>query len=218
MLVLNATLTGCAGDYSAIGGTDIAEELEDRAREGTLRVRAVLCNGSGYASGSGFAVGPSTLITNRHVAENTELLQLSTWDGRDVDVRIGTVSYVNDLAVLTVSGNLDVAFRAGERSAAPGDTVYAVGYPQGGAWTMTEGTLYDIVDGAVYEETGEIIRSTAGIEPGNSGGPLLDANGDLVGVVFAIDNRNGLSLAISADRLDDLGERATGRVGSDASC
>ena len=218
MVALGIVLTGCAGDYTAIRDADVTSELADRAREGTLRVRAILCNGAGYASGSGFAVGPRTLITNRHVAENTELLQLSTWDGRDVDVRVGTVSYVNDLAVLEIIGTLDVSFRVGDSSAAPGDTVYAVGYPQGGAWTLTEGTLYDIVDGEVYEETGEIIRSTAGIEPGNSGGPLLDTNGDLVGVVFAIDRRNGLSLAISADRLDDLEDKATSRVGSTTSC
>lgn len=209
-------LTGCAEDYSPTHMGLVDEMVETRARESTLRVRAILCNGAGYASGSGFAINENTLVTNRHVAENTSLLQLSTWDGRDYSVSIGSVSYLNDLAILRVTGNLIEPLKIGS-GIVEGQTVYAVGYPMGGAWTLTSGEVYDIVDGMEYGETGNVIRMTAGVEPGNSGGPLLDEIGNVVGVVFAQDLRNGLNLAISSERVEELAVEGES-VGTRDSC
>lgn len=216
-LLATTLLTGCASDYvSSERARTPSESVETAARQATLRVRAIGCTTAEFGSGSAFALDRDTLVTNRHVAQNTRRLQVTTWDGRDYEIKVGSVSYVNDLAVLEVDGTLGETLDVGS-AVSEGQTVYAVGYPLGGAWTMTVGEVHDIVDGEEYEETGDVIRMTAAIEPGNSGGPLLDEEGRLVGVVFAIDTLNGLGLAISAEQLGALADAST-QVGTSRAC
>jgi S1-C subfamily serine protease len=210
------TLAGCAGDYQGTTAKRPGADIETIAREATLRVRSIGCTSDRFGSGSAFVIDGDTLVTNRHVAEGTRRLQLSTWDGRDFEVRVGSISHLNDLAILRIDETIEDTLTRGP-SIQKGQTVHAVGYPLGGAWTLTTGEVYDIIDGAEYDETGDIIRMTAGIQPGNSGGPLLDEEGRVVGVVFAIDTLSGLGLAISAERIDTL-SRATTRVGTEESC
>jgi S1-C subfamily serine protease len=75
-----------------------AESARQRAAEVTMRVRNRSCDG--VATGSGFAVGPRRLVTNRHVVEGAEELQLDTWDGRSVSVAVHQVAYLHDLALI----------------------------------------------------------------------------------------------------------------------
>jgi len=216
VLLLAVAGGGCASDYESSGTNEANAALENVAREATLRVRSIGCTAAGLGTGSAFVIDGNTLVTNRHVAEGTREIQLSTWDGRDFKVSVGSISHINDLAVLRIQETVKETFTRGP-SAEEGQTVHAVGYPLGDAWTLTSGEIYDIVDGDEYGETGKVIRMTAGVQPGNSGGPLLDDEGRVVGIVFAMDTRNGLALAISAERLDDL-PQATTRVGTRESC
>lgn len=207
--VVPLALSACAQDYTPDGSQPAEEttsdEIEQIAREATLRVRAVGCSPANSGTGSAFVLGERVLVTNRHVVEGSQLLQLSTWDGRDYDVKVVSASYLDDLAVLTVDESLGVRLRIAG-SAQPGQRVFAVGYPGGGPWTLTVGEVYDTVSGSRYEQSGDVLRVTAEIRPGNSGGPLLDASGDLLGAVFAIDMSSGLGLVISADQVRGLVE------------
>ena len=219
LCLLAVTSLGCAADYNAAANTDresLAADVEEIARKATLRVRAVGCSTDLFSIGSAFAIGGDTLITNRHVAENTQMLQVSTWDGRDYDVKVGSVSYLNDLAVLRIDGSIENSLEIGP-PVTEGQAIFAVGYPQGGAWTLTSGKVYDVIEGSEYSEQGKVIRMTADVQPGNSGGPLLDVNGMVVGVVFAQDERNGLNLAIIADQIEVLANSTVG-VGTKESC
>jgi S1-C subfamily serine protease len=211
VIVATSAMSSCAAsDYDpqsstsrvAIEGrTGIgAREVERVARETTLRVRAVGCGFMSGANGTAFAVGPSLLVSNRHVVEKSRLLQVSTWDGRDFEVPISAFIFLNDLALIAVDGKLPESIVIGDRPR-EGDTVHAVGYPGGGAFTISAGSVVDVVAGAPYGERGTVVRSTNRIEGGNSGGPLLDSSGRLVGVVFAVDSRNGLTLAVGAEQI-----------------
>lgn len=207
--VVPFVLGACAQDYAPDGSRPAEQttpdEIEQIAREATLRVRAVGCSPFNSGTGSAFVLGERVLVTNRHVVEGSQLLQLSTWDGRDYDVKVVSASYLDDLAVLTVNEPLGVRLRlAGP--AQPGQRVFAVGYPGGGPWTLTVGEVHDTVPGSRYGEAGEVLRVTAEIRPGNSGGPLLDESGNLLGAVFAIDTSSGLGLVISADQVRSLVE------------
>lgn len=214
-LTLMASL-GCAADYDASKvDNSVTADVATIARKATLRVRALGCSSS-LSTGSAFAIGGDMLVTNRHVAENTRMLQVSTWDGKDFDIKVGSVSYVNDLAVLRIDGSIENSLEIGS-PVSEGQAVFAVGYPEGGAWTMTSGKVYDVIDGGEYSEQGKVIRTTADVQPGNSGGPLLDAAGMVVGVVFAQDPRNGLNLAISAAQIEVL-VGLTVEVGTNESC
>jgi S1-C subfamily serine protease len=181
------------------------DSAERKARTLTVRVRNVSCEGVG--TGSGFALSDHVLITNRHVLAGAESLEVSTWDGKTFTVGTARVGVLGDLGVAVVGGTLP---RAGEYGPAPKqrDRITVVGYPRGGPLTLSEGTVIDRVDGAEFDVEGTVVRVTATVVPGNSGGPVLDAKGRVVAIVYAIETATGFGLAIPVDtmrRLVDAG-------------
>ena len=178
-----------------------SESAERRARRQTVRVRNTGCEG--ISTGSGFALDETTLITNRHVLAGADELEVSTWDGRTFTVNSAEVGRLGDLGIATVSGALPEQVRLGP-AVARGDRVRVVGYPLGGELTINEGTVVDRVAGERFGIPGEVLRLTATVMPGNSGGPVFDAEGRIAGVVFAIELATRLALAIPAETLQEL--------------
>ena len=108
-----------------------------------MRVRNRSCDG--VATGSGFAVGPRRLVTNRHVVEGAEELQLDTWDGRSVSVAVHRVAYLHDLALIATLEPLPRVALLAADDPEPGARVTAVGFPLGGPLTQTRGKVVDRV-------------------------------------------------------------------------
>ncbi len=177
-----------------------------RARRITVRVRNLSCQG--VALGSGVALGPDLLVTNRHVLAGAEDLEVSTWNGRTFDVASAQVGVLGDIGLVRVEGRLPLAGAYG-RPPEEGDPVTAVGYPRGGPLTLSEGVVVDRVDGANFDVPGTVVRLTTTVRPGNSGGPLLDRRGRIAAIVYAIERGTGFGLAIPVDTLGRL-ERAGG--------
>jgi S1-C subfamily serine protease len=132
------------------------------------------------SSGTGFAVSASGLIlTNRHVVEQCKVIAVEGWG----TATLKAVDQSNDLALLKIDGNPSpVTFRGNPIRI--GDTVFAVGYPYAGLL----GSGPNFTDGLVSSITGidndsRFLQFTAPVQPGNSGGPLLDVNGQVVGIV-----------------------------------
>jgi len=169
----------------------------------TLRVRNVNCQGIG--TGSGFAVSRKVLITNRHVLTGADALEVNTWDGHTFEVSVALVGSLGDLGIAEVDGSLPRVAHFGS-SASAGDLVTAVGYPLGGPLTLSPGTVVDETDGRRFDIAGPVLRLTTPIEPGNSGGPVLDSGGRVVAVIFATEIATGLALAIPVDTLVRLAE------------
>lgn len=177
----------------------VGASLERHIRGFTVRVRTVGCYE--LSTGSGVAIGPDIFVTNHHVITGAKEIQVATWDGRSLPVQVSAVSESNDLSVVRVDGGLpDVATVEGDLPS-PGDAVTAVGYPGGGEFTLSEGHVVDVVDGEPFSQPGKVIRATASVRPGNSGGPLLDGDGNVVGVIFAYEVRTNYALAIPAQTL-----------------
>ena len=165
------------------------------ARQFVFRIRSVNCQ----ATGSSFAIAQG-IVTNRHVASGSTSLQLSTWNGIDFDAAVHSIDQTPgpDLALLdggTTSAVLDTS------DVPAGTQVWAAGYPLGNELTLTPGVVLDYVDGATYDVPGRVMELTNAIEPGNSGGPLLDASGQVAGVAFALDTASGSGLAIPVTTL-----------------
>ena len=177
------------------------DSAERAARKLTVRVRNTGCEG--VATGSGFALDPHTLVTNRHVLAGADQLELDTWEGRSLNVSSASVGRLVDLGVVSTSATLPGVGRDGARPR-DGEDVAVVGYPLGGPLTITKGTVVDRVDGGKFEVPGEVMRMTARVQPGNSGGPVLNAKGQIVGVVFAIEIATRLALAIPLETLKGL--------------
>jgi S1-C subfamily serine protease len=177
------------------------DSAERQARLVTARVRNVSCEGVG--TGSAFALSDHVLVTNRHVLAGADQLEVSTWDGKTLHVSTAKVGVLGDLGVATVDGKLP---RAGTYGPAPepGGRITVVGYPLGGELTLSPGTVIDRIDGGKFGVEGTIARITANVQPGNSGGPVLNANGQIVAIVYAIEIATGFGLAIPVDTLRRL--------------
>jgi S1-C subfamily serine protease len=167
----------------------------------TVRVRNVSCLGVGR--GSGFAIASNVLVTNRHVLAGAETIEVSTWNGHTYEVASASVGVLGDLGLAVVDGRLPLVGEFGPPPEA-GDLVTAVGYPRGGPLTLSEGAVVDRVAGARLDVEGPVVRLTARVQPGNSGGPLLDAKGRIAGIVYAIEIGSGFGLAIPVDTLRRL--------------
>lgn len=175
--------------------------FDRRANRISMRVRNLSCQG--VSTGSGWALDEHTLVTNRHVVAGADRLEVETGNGTSLTVRAARAGVLGDLAMVEVNEKLPVVAAVDQRVGV-GDEVAAVGYPQGGPFTITHGVVVDSVDGQNFGVQGDVLRVTAEIQPGNSGGPLLDSQGEVVGVVYAIEIATGLGLAMPMTTVDDL--------------
>ena len=140
------------------------------------------------SSGSGFFVnGSGDVVTNHHVIAGCDDVRVITHDRQAEDARVRAVDARSDLAVLATPLRPEQFVRLRTGSSIPlGADVIALGFPLGqllgSQVSATRGNVSSLV--GIADDTTEL-TITAPIQPGNSGGPLLDANGLLTGVVVA---------------------------------
>lgn len=157
---------------------------------GLVATLAIACFAPGVAaqvsSGTAFAVAPGLLITNQHVIAGCRSVDLITVGSRhsgsivDVDGQI-------DLALLRVSGVSGATARLrSSRTVRLGEPVMVFGFPLTGSLSSSGNFTAGLVSAlrGLKDATGEL-QITAPVQSGNSGGPLLDANGLVIGVVQA---------------------------------
>lgn len=207
LLVAVLVLAGCVPappgeDVSAGEAISIHSTSEERRiREFTVKVRNRGCPDSGVGLGSGFVIGDGRIVTNRHVVAGADQLVVTTWDGRDEVVEVVAAATVSDLAVVEVAGSLPHAVELGEDPDV-GEPVVAAGYPEGGAFRLSPGEVTGYASVTDGSEGGDVIVVDATIRQGNSGGPLVDEEGRLVGVVYAMRVSDSAGLAIPVSRLE----------------
>ena len=157
------------------------------------RSRAIRCGGP----------GAPVVLTNRHVVEGFTSLRLVTQSGDELAVTDVLQLRFADIAIISVEGALPVPLRLATAGAAPGQDVTVFGYPGGGDLDRQTGTVIDFVRDIDFGLT-EILRVDVWVRPGNSGGPMLDPTGAVVGVVYAIELATDLALAVPADAVARL--------------
>jgi serine protease DegS len=142
--------------------------------------------------GSGVIVNDTgTIVTNQHVIAGADSIRVQLSDGRIADATIVGQDPDTDIAILHLGiGNLPVMPLGRSDTLRVGDIVLAIGNPYGLSQTVTQG----IVSATGREQLGlatfeNFIQTDAAINLGNSGGALIDAHGDLVGINTAVLNR-----------------------------
>ena len=149
--------------------------------------------------GSGVIVSPQGFIlTNHHVVEAADEIQVALADGRNVPARIVGTDPDTDLAVLKVDLKdlPSITFGRSDQSRV-GDVALAIGNPFGVGQTVTMGIISALGRSHLGINTIEnFIQTDAAINPGNSGGALVDASGNLIGINSAIYSRSGGSQGI----------------------
>lgn len=142
--------------------------------------------------GSGVIVDAmGTIVTNQHVIAGADSIRVQLADGRIADAKIVGQDPDTDLAILDLDiGNLPVMPLGRSDTLRVGDIVLAIGNPYGVGQTVTQGIVSATGRGQLGLATFEnFIQTDAAINLGNSGGALIDAHGDLVGINTAVLNR-----------------------------
>ena len=155
--------------------------------------------------GSGFVLDKQGLIlTNNHVIDNAQRVEVTLSDKHKYKATVMTVDKNHDLALLKIDApNLVPATLSDSRSLAVGQRVYAIGNPFGLSGTMTRGIISAIrsIRGPQGNPIEDAIQTDASVNPGNSGGPLLNSRGEVIGITTMIasngaDQSSGIGFAI----------------------
>ena len=186
------------------GFGEIAEEL---------RRSTVLIYSGGRGSGSGVIwSNDGTLVTNAHVVRSGRPM-VELWDGREFEARIQSRDSLRDLAQLHIDAtNLTAASAADSSQLRPGELAIAVGNPMGFVGALATGVIHGLgpVRGLGPHSW---VQAEVRLAPGNSGGPLADARGHIVGLNTMVAGR--LALAIPSNAVRDFisASPSDGRLG-----
>jgi S1-C subfamily serine protease len=151
-----------------------------------------------YGVGTGVViVNDGTILTNLHVVQGAERVQITFMDGHKTAGILQGVRPEHDLAVLrakVIPDDLFAATMTSTEKLKPGDHVFAVGFPFGIGPSISAGVVSGLKREFKSPEGGHpltnLIQFDAAANPGNSGGPLVTAEGEVVGIVTAILNPN----------------------------
>ena len=161
--------------------------------------------------GSGVIVNASKgyILTNNHVIEDADDIQVSLQDGRSLTAKLIGTDEGTDVAVIQIDAdNLSELNLASSETMQVGDFVVAVGNPFGLGQTVTSGIVSALgrtnIQGLGYQN---FIQTDASINPGNSGGALINLKGELVGINTAIYSPSGGNVGIGFAIPSSLAER-----------
>lgn len=162
--------------------------------------------------GSGIIVDAAGyIVTNYHVIRDSSEIDVTLADGRKIRARVVGTDRPNDLAVLKIAADKLTAANWGDSEAVePGALVWAVGSPFGLERSITSGIVSaKHREGLSRSLHQDFLQTDAAVNPGNSGGPLVDSQGRVVGVNTAIvgDAYQGISFAIPSNVAREVYER-----------
>ena len=141
----------------------------------------------GNASGSGFFIArDGTVVTNAHVIEGCTKLGIRTVQGAAGTATLLAQSPQDDLAVLKSDAQAPQVARCARAAPRAGEAVVAYGFPLSGILSSTgNATTGSISALAGLRNDARHLQISAPVQPGNSGGPLVDMNGNVIGVIFS---------------------------------
>ncbi len=144
--------------------------------------------------GTGFNVDPQGLIiTNRHVVEEAQSVQITFYENKEIISDAIEIVEGVDLAIIRLEDNDLPSLPLSDQLVATGDTVTIIGNPRGVSRVAIRGTVEGYYQGS--DAAPVVFSIEAPIEPGSSGSPVLNEQGQVVGIVYALQTPNSTSNA-----------------------
>jgi len=192
---------------SALRAQESLPALVKRVKPAVVAITTYDANGEAVMTGSGFFLSPGQVVTNLHVVRASVRAEIKTLDGKGKMFPVNGVLDVDvegDLALLSVDMPLERARTSELASELPdeGEPIFVIGNP-----LKLEGSVSDGIVSAVREvpNSYRIIQITAPISHGNSGSPVFNLRGQVVGVVTVkVTNGQNINLALAAARVAEL--------------
>jgi hypothetical protein len=174
-------------------------------------------NYSDQWSGTGFALGKGYITTNYHVIENARKIEIKGINGSTTaySAEVVATDKINDIAILKITDSKYKGFGAmpyaiSSRMADVGEDVFVLGYPL----TQALGNEIKLTNGIISSRTGyhgdvATYQMSAPVQPGNSGGPMFDSKGNVIGIVVAgVSDAENVGYSIKTSYLKNLIESA----------
>lgn len=198
---------------------DFFKEFQDRNRDQDRPRRS-------SALGSGFVISEDGyVVTNNHVIDGADEIRIEFFDGEELEAEVVGTDPNTDIALLKVKADKPLAFVpfGDSDTARVGDWVMAMGNPLGQGFSVSAG-IVSARNRALSGTYDDYIQTDAAINRGNSGGPLFNMDGEVIGVNTAILSPNGGSIGIGfsmasnvvgkvVDQLREFGETRRGWLG-----
>ena len=198
---------------------DFFREFQDRNGQGNRPRRS-------SALGSGFVISEDGyIVTNNHVIDGADEIQIEFFNGDELEAKVIGTDPNTDLALLKVEADGPLPFVpfGDSDTARVGDWVIAIGNPLGQGFSVSAG-IVSARNRALSGTYDDYIQTDAAINRGNSGGPLFNMDGEVIGVNTAILSPNGGSIGIGfsmasnvvtrvVDQLKEFGETRRGWLG-----
>ncbi|MGR3570412.1 Do family serine endopeptidase [Brevirhabdus sp.] len=199
---------------------DFFRDFMDRQQGNGGRPRRSQALGSGFVvSGDGF------IVTNNHVIDKADEIMIEFFDGKELEAKVVGVDTKTDIALLKVKSDKELPFVQFGESAKMrvGEWVMAMGNPLGQGFSVSAG-IVSARGRSLSGSYDDFIQTDAAINRGNSGGPLFNMNGEVIGVNTAILSPTGGSIGIGfamssdvvskvIDQLEKFGETRRGWLG-----
>ena len=174
------------------------------------------------SQGSGFVFAEGLVMTNAHVVNGSDKVIVGLTNGKKLKAKLIGQDFFTDLAILKIEGQgpWPIAKLGDSTKVKVGDWAIAVGNPFGLENTVTLGIISNlkrnVTQLGIYDKKLELIQTDAAINPGNFGGPLLNSNGEVIGINTLIRSGPGagLSFAIPINKAKEIAYQLinTGKV------
>lgn len=189
--------------------TGSIEDMVDRVMPAVVLIETT------SGRGSGFFISSDTLITNVHVVQNDGYVTLRRMDGSTMNARVANKAPAFDIAVLKVAqpaASQAVIPMASAYSLKPGQEIIVIGSALG---TLQNSVSRGIVSGLRSSGGATLVQTDAAVNPGNSGGPMLDRSGAVIGITtMGYKGAEGLNFGVAIDHARDIIEGRQANLGS----
>jgi len=177
------------------------ESLVNQVKPGVLCIKSD--PDGGMSIGSGFIINPDGYaLTNAHVVGDKKTVGVKLSNNKTFTAKVVAVDEKKDLALLKLPVANLPALRLGSGKVQEGEPVMAIGAPYGMDFTVTRGIISNT---SCELEGSRFIQTDTALNPGNSGGPLVNGNGEAIGINSAIIAfSNGMGFAIPVENINDF--------------